>query len=141
MVAGIFAVSMAIWLPDVKAGFDTRRPISETLSATIASSGIDQAEKQYHDLKATARHLQLRRRSTQLPGLPALNTKKLTEAIRVFQLNIEAYPKSANTYDSLGEGYMNAGDKPQAIANYQKSVQLNPKNRNAVEMLKKLNAP
>ena len=32
-------------------------------------------------------------------------------------------------------------NKPQAITNYQKSLQLNPKNGNAVQMLRKLNAP
>jgi len=35
---------------------------------------------------------------------------------------------------------MNDGDKPQAISNYQKSLQLNPKNRGAVKMLQKLSA-
>ncbi len=54
---------------------------------------------------------------------------------------MEAFPKSGNTYDSLAEGYMDDGDKAQAVANYQKSLQLNPKNRNAVVMLRKLNAP
>ena len=55
-------------------------------------------------------------------------------------MNVEAFPKSGNAYDSLAEGYMDDGDKAQAIANYQKSLQLNPKNRNAVVMLRKLNA-
>jgi uncharacterized membrane protein len=142
MAAGIFAVSMAIWIPDVKAGFDTRRPISETLSTTIASSGIDQAVQRYRDLKA-AQPSTYNFDEDQLNslGYQLLNTKKFTEAIRIFQLNVEAYPKSANTYDSLGEGYMNAGNKPQAIANYQKSLEQNPKNRNAVEMLKRLGIP
>ena len=36
---------------------------------------------------------------------------------------------------------MDDGNKPQAIANYQKSIRLNPKNGNAVLMLRKLNAP
>jgi len=40
MAAGLFAATMAIWVPDVKAGFDPRKSISETLSATIASSGL-----------------------------------------------------------------------------------------------------
>src|SRR6266581_2021110 len=40
--AGIFAVTMAAWVPQVKAGFDPRKSIAETLSATIASRGIDQ---------------------------------------------------------------------------------------------------
>jgi hypothetical protein len=36
---------------------------------------------------------------------------------------------------------MDDGDKPLAIANYQKSLELNPNNRGAVAMLHKLNAP
>jgi hypothetical protein len=36
---------------------------------------------------------------------------------------------------------MDDGNKPQSIANYQKSLQLNPKNGGAVKMLQKLNAP
>ena len=56
-------------------------------------------------------------------------------------MNVEAYPQSANVYDSLGEAYMDAGNKPLAIVNYQKSLELNPKNRGAVVMLQKLNAP
>ncbi len=35
---------------------------------------------------------------------------------------------------------MDDGDKAQAIANYQRSLQVNPKNVNAVKMLQKLNA-
>ena len=40
--------------------------------------------------------------------------------------------------DSLGEAYMKAGEKELAIQNYEKSLQLDPKNLNAVEMLRKL---
>jgi tetratricopeptide (TPR) repeat protein len=64
---------------------------------------------------------------------------ELPEAIRIFQLNIESFPQSSNTYDSLGEAYMVHGDKPLAIANYQESLRLNPKNSNGVKMLRKLN--
>jgi cytochrome c-type biogenesis protein CcmH/NrfG len=41
----------------------------------------------------------------------------------------------------LGEAYMKVGQKDLAIANYEKSLQLNPKNQNAVERLKKLRSP
>jgi predicted negative regulator of RcsB-dependent stress response len=34
---------------------------------------------------------------------------------------------------------MDDGDKAQAIANYQRSLQINPRNANAVKMLQKLN--
>jgi cytochrome c-type biogenesis protein CcmH/NrfG len=51
---------------------------------------------------------------------------------------VHEYPQSGNVYDSLGEAYMKAGQKELAIQNYEKSLQLEPKNENAIEMLKKL---
>ncbi len=147
MVAGLFAATLAVWVPDVKAGFDPRRSIAETLSSTIASSGIDAAIKQYHDLKAhdlkAAQPTTYNFDENQLNslGYRLLNAKKFNHAIRMFQLNVEAYPQSSNVYDSLAEAYMSDGNKPLAIANYQKSLQLNPKNRNAIVYLQKLNAP
>jgi tetratricopeptide (TPR) repeat protein len=141
MAVGLFAVTMAIWVPDVKAGFDPRRPISETLSATIASGGMDVAVKQYHELKA-AQPATYNFDEVELNtlGYKLLHANQFKEAIRIFQLNIEAYPQSSNAYDSLGEAYMDAGDKALAIANYQKSVQLNPGNSSAVKIVQKLKA-
>jgi tetratricopeptide (TPR) repeat protein len=142
MGVGIFAVTMAFWVPEVKAGFDSRTSIAETLSATIASSGIDEAVKQYHDLKAAA-PATYNFDEEELNGLGyrLIRTKKYKEAIRIFELNVEAYPRSSNVYDSLGEAYMDDGNKAPAITNYQKSLELNAKNRNAVVMLQKLKTP
>jgi CubicO group peptidase (beta-lactamase class C family) len=72
-------------------------------------------------------------------GYQLLAAKKFREAIRIFELNATAYPKSANTWDSLAEAYM-IGGKELAIAYYQKSLDLNPDNSNAVEVLKRLQA-
>jgi uncharacterized membrane protein len=142
MGAGLFAVTMAIWVPQVKAAYDPRKSIAETLSATIASSGIDAASKQYHELKAAApTTYNFDEDELNALGYKLIRTKKFEEAIRVLQLNVEAYPKSSNVYDSLGEAYMDDGDKTQAIADYRKSLELNPKNSGAVLMLRKLNAP
>ncbi len=71
-------------------------------------------------------------------GYGLLSRKQTADAIRIFQLNVELYPDSANTYDSLGEAYMAAGDKAQAVKNYEKSLSLNPQNTNATAMLKRL---
>jgi len=142
MCAGIFAVAMAQWVPQIKAAYDPRKSIAETLSATIASGGIDAATKQYHDLK-TAEPAIYNFGESELNnlGYGLIRAKKFKEAIRVLQLNVEAYPQSSNVYDSLGEAYMDDGNKPLAIANYRKSLVLNPKNRGAVLWLQKLNAP
>ena len=71
-------------------------------------------------------------------GYQLLSMKKMTEAIRIFQLNVELHPESWNVYDSLGEAYRDSGDKELAVQNYQKSLELNPKNSSAADMLKKL---
>jgi uncharacterized membrane protein len=142
MSAGLFAVATAAWVPQVKAAYDPRKSIAETLSATIASSGIDAAAKQYHDLKAAEPSTyNFDEGELNSLGYQLIGTKKFKEAIGILQLNLEAYPQSSNVYDSLGEAYMDDGDKLLAIANYQKSLELNPKNRGAVVMLQKLNAP
>ena len=141
MVAGLFAVTMAVWVPDVKAGFDPRRSISETLAATIATSGIDQATAQYHELKATQPTIyNFDEDQLNSLGYRLINAKKFSDAVRVLQLNADAYPKSSNAYDSLGEAYMDYGIKPLAIANYERAVQLDPNNVNAARMLQKLKA-
>jgi len=142
MGAGLLAVATAQWVPQVKAAFDPRKSIAETLSATITSGGIDAAAKQYHDLKAIEPSTyNFDEDVLNNLGYEFIRAKKFKEAIRLFQLNVEAYPQSSNVYDSLAEAYMDDGDKPEAIANYQKSLQLNPKNRGAVNMLQKLHAP
>jgi tetratricopeptide (TPR) repeat protein len=141
MGAGIFAVTVAIWVPQVKAAFDPRTSIAETLSATIASSGIDQAVRQYHDLKAAPAIYNFDESELNSLGYALIRANKFKEAIRILQLNVEAYPQSGNVYDSLGEAYMDDGNKPRAIANYRKPLQLNPKNGGAVLMIQRLNAP
>jgi len=71
-------------------------------------------------------------------GYDLLAMKHVKDAIEVFKLNVEDYPQSSNTYDSLGEAYMLDGNKELAIKNYQRSVDLNPNNTNGVDTLKKL---
>jgi 3-oxoadipate enol-lactonase len=71
-------------------------------------------------------------------GYQYLQSGKPEEAIELFKLNVLAYPESANTYDSLGEAYMINGDKELAIQNYNKSLELNPDNKNALEKLKQM---
>jgi tetratricopeptide (TPR) repeat protein len=71
-------------------------------------------------------------------GYSLLRENKAAEAIAVFKVNVALYPGSANAYDSLGEAYMASGDKQLAVVNYRKSLELDPRNQNAVNMLKKL---
>jgi tetratricopeptide (TPR) repeat protein len=58
--------------------------------------------------------------------------------VEIFRLNVEQFPMDANVYDSLGEAYLKQGDKALAIENYKKSLDLNPQNENARDVLKRL---
>jgi len=71
-------------------------------------------------------------------GYNLLGLDLVDEAIRVFTLNTERYPNSANTWDSLGEAYYARGDREMSARCYRKSVELNPDNENGKSMLKEL---
>ena len=71
-------------------------------------------------------------------GYNLLQMKKIDDAIATFQLNANLYPESSNVYDSLAEAHMKNGEKKLAIKLYKKSLELNPRNTNAVTMIEKL---
>ncbi|MGH2563040.1 MAG: DUF2911 domain-containing protein [Ginsengibacter sp.] len=59
-------------------------------------------------------------------GYQMLNAKNFDKAIEVLTLNTKRFPKSPNTFDSLGEAYALKGDKKNAIINFKKSLSMNP---------------
>jgi tetratricopeptide (TPR) repeat protein len=71
-------------------------------------------------------------------GYYLLRMKKIDDAIQVFNQNCLDYPGSWNVWDSLAEAYMDNGNKELAIRYYQKSLDLNPENKNAATQIKKL---
>ena len=71
-------------------------------------------------------------------GYKLLGSGKKEDAIKVFQTNVRFNPLSFNVYDSLGEAYLEVGNKADAVVNYKKSLELNPENANAKEMLTKI---
>jgi predicted alpha/beta superfamily hydrolase len=72
-------------------------------------------------------------------GYELLQQNKPADAELIFKLNIELYPSSYNVYDSYGECLLLLGKEKEGIAAYEKSLQLNPKNTNAINVLKKHN--
>lgn len=116
-----------------------RRSIAEALFDTIKGKGAVAAVSQYRDLKArNSTEYDFGEQELNTLGYQLLQTGKKQEAIEILKLNVEAYPQSFNTYDSLGEAYMRNGDKELAITNYKKSLELNPQNAGATAALASL---
>ncbi|WP_164975734.1 serine hydrolase [Chryseobacterium sp. CH25] len=60
-------------------------------------------------------------------------------ALQIFNLNVQEFPMSSNVYDSRGEAYFNKKDYQLSKKDYQKVLELDSGNRNATEMLVKIN--
>lgn len=76
-------------------------------------------------------------------GYQLLGQAQHDKAIEIFKLNTERFPKSANAWDSLGEGYATKGDSKNAIASFKKSLDMNPPENvkaNSEKFLKQLGA-
>jgi dienelactone hydrolase len=73
-----------------------------------------------------------------LLGYDRLQTGDKEEAIEFFKLNTEVYPASANTQDSLSDGYLAAGQKELALAAEEKCVALLPGDKNGAEFKARL---
>jgi CubicO group peptidase (beta-lactamase class C family) len=71
-------------------------------------------------------------------GYNLMSNTNLIDAIKIFELNIQENPNSANAYDSLAEAYFANGQLELSKKNYQKSFDLWSGNTNAKEMLNKI---
>ncbi len=113
--------------------------IVSVLDKTIAEKGIEAGIAQYRELKAKqAATYDFAEPELNRLGYQLLRTGKTREAIEIFKLNVEAYPQGFNTYDSLAEAYSTINERELAAQNYKKSLELNPNNTNAAEILKRL---
>ncbi len=114
---------------------ETNQKFSQEIIETVLGKGIEKARLEYKGKPSKTDILEniLNTKSYEL-----LSQNKYDEAISIFTMNTIAYPNSFNAFDSLGEAYMNKGDKISAIKNYEKSLHLDPTNGNAEDMIKKL---
>lgn len=74
----------------------------------------------------------------QLGYIELYRNNDIEKAIAVFKFAAEIYPNLWNSYDSLGEALMLKGDNKNAILFYRKSLEMNPENINAINMIKRI---
>lgn len=105
----------------------------------LQAGKVDEAVAAYRTIKKERPdHPVVSEQRLNMLGYELLRAKKLRESVAVFTFNAELYPQSFNVYDSLGDAYAESGEKEPAIKNYRRSLELNPQNKNAVQMLKRL---
>jgi tetratricopeptide (TPR) repeat protein len=116
-----------------------KKSVANSLLEVTLDKGIADGIAHYTTIKES-KDYDLNEGEMNSVGYQLLQSDKLDEALAVFKLNVDAFPKSFNVYDSYAEAFMEKGNKELAIKNYRKSVEMNPNNQNGIDYLKKLGA-
>ena len=84
-----------------------RTPASEFWTALDSPGGVEKAAALFHEARQKDPNAYLFPENVlNLTGYERLQAGATKEAVAIFQLNVEAYPQSANAQDSLGDGYL-----------------------------------
>lgn len=116
-------------------------PTEEYFLKTYKREGFEKAKALYTQVHKDDPEYNLFNESTlNSLGYEFYRADKLDQAIEILQLNTEAYPTSANVYDSLADAYLKKGEKDKAIENFKKAMEINPKFGSKAKLDKLLNS-
>jgi len=123
--------------PDSKLQY-TNPSFANELRKTIDDKGVNQLWKVYQDItKNRKSEFDFNEQDINSLGYTYVE-KNIDAALAIFKMNVELFPNSWNVYDSYGEALLKNGQKDSAIANYKKSIQMNPGNNSGKKVLEDL---
>lgn len=128
-------LSNELALTKLKGTYDRVYPETIDEFVLVGTSTADLIEKLREDL-ATRGTYDFGNGEVNRYGYALMRDGKLDDALTVFELNTRLYPEAWNTYDSYGECLLEAGDTIKGIKAYAKSLELNPENNTAIELLR-----
>ena len=91
-----------------------RPPMLADVMNAIAEGSIDNAMKAARQAAESGQAIALPEPVINLAGYNLLGTGRTEDALRMFQLNVDAHPDSANAYDSLADAYVAIGNRAKA---------------------------
>jgi tetratricopeptide (TPR) repeat protein len=114
-------------------------PTEEQFMAIITERGADEAEAIFRKFRAEDPDLVLfQENACNYAGYRCLMQGLADEAIKVFRMNTEAYPRSANTWDSLAEAYAASGDADHAAECYRRLLEVLPEDARASDDMREV---
>lgn len=109
------------------------------LGFLIRTRGIEAALERFDELReAGGEAFDLGEDQVNVLGYDCLRVGEVDLALALFRKNAEVHPDSSNAHDSLGEALAASGDREQAIASYERSLELDSGNASARERLEEL---
>ena len=123
-------------------GYREPKTLGQVLNDALYSEGVDAVVERYHELKERYAGGQAFNFNTDQPlnalGYRMLQSGRVDDSLKFFELNVAEHPEASNPYDGLAEAYMSKGMRWQAIVNYSKSLEIDPSNSNATARLDEL---
>jgi dienelactone hydrolase len=108
----------------------TRTPASEFWAVVDQPGDVTRAIRMFHEVRdRDPRAFLFPEQALNLAAYERLQSGDTKGAIALFELNVEAYPQSANARDSLGDGYLADGQNDRALAAARKCLELLPADR------------
>jgi FKBP-type peptidyl-prolyl cis-trans isomerase len=116
--------------------------LSNVLMDVTMTQGLAAAIKRYQELRsAKFADLYTSEGDMESLGYQLIKKKRLQDAVAFLRLNTEAYPQSADALATLADALKRSGDKAQALRYCKMALVIDPKNRDAIDLLGVLQAP
>ena len=139
---GTGKMSMVVW--DLNAGHvvkdHPRMEENEHVPLELVVAGArDGAVAAYRALMASEPlEVSVQEGSINDQGYAYMAEAKVELARDLFYVNMQLYPQSANVYDSYAEACMKNNELELALTNYKKAFAMDPKNENAMKMIREI---
>jgi dienelactone hydrolase len=116
---------------------DQKPTVTEEFWNTLMKGDINRARQIYDATKKKDSTVVLfPENDLNLHGYQLLQEGKPKDAVQVFRLNVDAYPGSANTYDSLSDGLLADGNTTEALRYAEKAIAVLPTDKQVSEELR-----
>jgi CubicO group peptidase (beta-lactamase class C family) len=135
-------LKMVYWNPSDKQIISSFKMMSADEKVPLemmASGNYEKALSAYMDLQSSDKNDEaVSENRLNRKGYNLISENNIELAQAIFKVNMKLYPESANVYDSYAEACMLNKEYKPAIENYRKSLELNPQNQNAQNMIDKM---
>ena len=109
--------------------------VANYLGGLIATKGVDSLKLEEKVLLPRLAEFVKGSRELNTLGYVNLRSKKIKEALYIFDLNTKIFPYKYNVFDSLGEAYLEEENYTEALTNYNKVLELKPDDENTLKMV------
>ncbi|TWV95709.1 serine hydrolase domain-containing protein [Chitinophaga pinensis] len=137
-------ITAAFYIMNQRPAYPThvRQSLVRLFAQAITQYGFDNAVSCLYTLKSDSSHYYFSEKEMNQLGYEFLYISSFPAhaqlAVQTFMINMLLYPDSFNTYDSYAEALSVTGKKQEAILMYQKSIALNPNNKDGERALQRL---